>query len=69
MKCKLNFDFVFELLVFNDALRRQVWLGERLDLKCAADFRSMYDDGIQKVRDGITTVEELVRTIPLPEAK
>ncbi len=58
---------IFELLAFNDHLRRQVWQGQPIDLKSISDFRPMLDDAIQKVRDGITTIKEIIRTVPLPE--
>ncbi|MBN2375940.1 MAG: type II/IV secretion system protein [Sedimentisphaerales bacterium] len=58
---------VFELLVFDDYLRREVWQGHALDLKEITNFRPMFDDAIQKVRDGITTLDEVLRTIPLPD--
>jgi len=57
---------VFELLVFDDQLRREVWQGHSLDLKTVSNFYPMFDDSLQKVRDGITTLDEVLRTIPLP---
>jgi len=59
---------VFELLRFNDSLRAGVFRGDRVDLKSVSGFRPMADDAIQKVCDGITTVEEVVRIVPLPES-
>ncbi len=55
---------VFELLAFNDKLRDQVWRGELLELDAVPGFRTMLDDAIDKVRAGITTVEEVLRTVP-----
>lgn len=58
---------VFELLKFNDRLRSGLLRGEVLDLKSVSGFRPMLDDAVRKVCDGITTVEEVVRTVPLPD--
>jgi len=58
---------VFELLKFNDHLRSGVLRGDVLDMKSVSGFRPMLDDAIRKVRDGITTIEEVLRTVPLPD--
>jgi type II secretory ATPase GspE/PulE/Tfp pilus assembly ATPase PilB-like protein len=59
---------VFELLRFNDNLRACVFRGDGVDLKSVSGFRPMIVDALQKVSDGITTIEEVVRIVPLPES-
>jgi general secretion pathway protein E len=58
---------VFELLEFNDRLRSDVLRGDVLDVKSVPGFHPMLDDAIQKVREGITTIEEVLRTVPVPD--
>ncbi len=55
---------VFELLAFNDELRDRVWRGQPLEPDSLPGFRTMLDDAIDKVRAGVTTVEEVLRTVP-----
>ncbi|RCK78361.1 MAG: General secretion pathway protein E [Candidatus Ozemobacter sibiricus] len=61
---------VFELLDFHDALRRLFTRSHgipserELELLLSAH---MYDDALDKVRQGITTIEEVFRAVPLPE--
>ena len=60
---------VFELLRIDAKLRKIITLGETGSaalLPLPAGFRSMYDYAIEKVAQGVTTVEEIVRTIPVP---
>lgn len=60
---------VFELLRIDAKLRKIITLGETGSaalLPLPPGFRSMYDFAIEKVAQGITTVEEIVRTIPVP---
>lgn len=60
---------VFELLRFDARLRRIITSGETgsaATLPLPEGFRCMYDYAIEKVAQGITTVEEIVRTIPVP---
>ncbi len=56
---------IFELLAVNDAMSRAISQGSDLGIlkKVAADagFRSMFEDGLDKVRDGVTTLAEVVR--------
>ncbi|MBU0482377.1 MAG: Flp pilus assembly complex ATPase component TadA [Proteobacteria bacterium] len=56
---------LYEFLVIDDALSRGISHGADLvELKkIAADggFRTMYDDGLEKVRDGVTSLAEVVR--------
>ncbi|MEW6427526.1 MAG: ATPase, T2SS/T4P/T4SS family [Thermodesulfobacteriota bacterium] len=56
---------LFELLVMNEAVCRAVSRGvDLLDLKKVAEqegFRSLYADGIEKVREGMTTFAEVIR--------
>ncbi|MCP4377208.1 MAG: type II/IV secretion system protein, partial [bacterium] len=56
---------VFELLKFNDNLRSIVIRDCVIDMKTIPGFRPMLDDAIQKVCDGITTIEEVLRTVPI----
>jgi type IV pilus assembly protein PilB len=61
---------VFELIPVSDAMRdlvlrhpsaQDVWRQAKSE-----KVRSMYEDGIDKVKAGITTLEELVRVVPVP---
>jgi type II secretory ATPase GspE/PulE/Tfp pilus assembly ATPase PilB-like protein len=58
---------VFELLVMNDRLRGIVVGGASLDqLRTTAQeqgMRLLWQDGVQKVLQGVTTVEELLRVV------
>jgi type IV pilus assembly protein PilB len=58
---------VYELMVMNDRLRALVLAGSSADqIRAAAredGMRTLRDDGVQKVMEGITTVEELLRVI------
>ena len=58
---------VYELMVMNDRLRALVLAGSSADqIRAAAredGMRTLRDDGVQKVMEGITTVEELLRVV------
>ena len=62
---------VFELLVMNDRLRAAVLGGASADqIREAAQekgMRLMWQDGVQKVLEGVTTVEELLRVVFVSE--
>ena len=62
---------VFSLLVMNDRLRGLVLAGASSDqLRAAAvadGMRLLYGDALQKVLDGVTTVEELFRVVRTSE--
>jgi type II secretory ATPase GspE/PulE/Tfp pilus assembly ATPase PilB-like protein len=58
---------VFELLVFDDDLRHKVWSRTSIDLESVAEFSPMISDALQKVRDHVTTLEEVIRTVPIPD--
>ena len=60
---------VFELLRIDAKLRQVITRGETGSaalLPLPAGFRCLYDYAIEKVAQGVTTVEEIVRTIPVP---
>jgi type IV pilus assembly protein PilB len=54
-------------MVMNDRLRALVLAGSSADqIRAAAredGMRTLRDDGVQKVMEGITTVEELLRVV------
>jgi general secretion pathway protein E len=56
---------LFEFLVMNDAISRGVSQGlDLLDLKKIAEqegFRTLFTDGLDKVREGVTTFSEVIR--------
>ena len=58
---------VFQFLVMNDELEQLTAKGATRDeLEAAAmrnGMRSIWDDGLDKVMSGLTTVEELARVI------
>ncbi len=58
---------IFEVLIVNDAIRgaivRRAPRDEILSLARAAGTTAMLEDGIEKVKSGATTVEELLRVI------
>ena len=62
---------VFELMVMNDRLRSLILGGTSSDqLRAAAHedgMRMLREDGIQKVLEGVTTVEELLRVVFVSE--
>ncbi len=59
---------VYEMLVFDDAIRKAIRAGERDDMirsrARSAGMHLMQEDGMQKVKDGVTTLEEVLRVIP-----
>lgn len=60
---------VFELLPFDANLRKIVAtgaIGSAAAVPLPEGFKTMYDFAIEKAAQGITTVEEIVRTIPVP---
>jgi general secretion pathway protein E len=62
---------VFEIMVIEDDLRaavvRKASAGEIRRLGRDLGYRSLRDDGIQKAREGITTVEEVMRAVYVEE--
>ncbi len=58
---------IFEVLVMDDAIRaaivRRATRGEILSLANATGTTTMLQDGIEKVKNGTTTVEELLRVV------
>jgi type II secretory ATPase GspE/PulE/Tfp pilus assembly ATPase PilB-like protein len=58
---------VYELMVMNDRLRALVLAGSSADQIGSGaredGMRTLRDDGVQKVMEGITTVEELLRVV------
>ncbi|MGE5310244.1 MAG: ATPase, T2SS/T4P/T4SS family, partial [Nitrospirota bacterium] len=62
---------IFEMLTINDDLRKLIVRGAA-DTEIAAEarrlgIRDIHADGLFKVRQGLTSVEELMRTAPPPE--
>lgn len=61
---------IFELFVMNDEFRQLVISNfkesEVLNLARAGGMKTLIEDGIEKVRSGITTLEELIRVIGPP---
>jgi len=59
---------VAELLLVNEAIRAMIRAGESTDaireLARARGMRLMYEDGLEKVREGITTYDEILRIVP-----
>jgi type II secretory ATPase GspE/PulE/Tfp pilus assembly ATPase PilB-like protein len=62
---------LFEVLVFTDELRSMVAEGasmvELRQASAAAGMMSLWEDGMQKVAEGITTVEEVMRSCRRPD--
>ena len=56
---------LYEILIINDAISRGISQGvDLIDLRKIAEkqgFKTMYDDGLEKVRAGITTFAEVMR--------
>ncbi|MFZ5760639.1 MAG: GspE/PulE family protein [Thermodesulfobacteriota bacterium] len=56
---------IYELLIMSDALSRAVAkrkdLGELKTIALAEDFQDMYHDGLRKIREGQTTLAEVIR--------
>ena len=57
---------IFELLVPTESMRESLASGIALTGDDDTGFVSMYRDAIERLRDGITTIEEILRGIPLP---
>ncbi len=57
---------IFELMMIDDQIRELIVhrksAGDILEAARATGFRLMREDGIAKVREGITTIDEIVRT-------
>ncbi|NLI75011.1 MAG: type II/IV secretion system protein [Candidatus Riflebacteria bacterium] len=61
---------VFELLDFHDALRRLFARSHGIPSERELELllpAHMFEDALDKVRQGLTTVEEVFRAVPLPE--
>ncbi len=56
---------VFEMLAFDDDLRRGVWEGRPLETESVPGFRPMIADACEKLAAGITTAEEILRIVPV----
>ena len=56
---------IFELLVFNDRIRNliigKVSAEEMRNQACSSGMLTLREYGIQKIREGLTTVEEVLR--------
>ncbi|TAN42298.1 MAG: response regulator [Nitrospirae bacterium] len=61
---------IFELFVMNDEFRHMISTdyreSELLNLSRLGGMRTLIEDGIEKVRSGITTLEELLRVVGPP---
>jgi type IV pilus assembly protein PilB len=59
---------VAELLTINESIRGMIRAGESIDaireLARVRGMRLMHEDGLDKVRNGITTYEEVLRIVP-----
>ncbi|MFN3286361.1 MAG: type II secretion system ATPase GspE, partial [bacterium] len=62
---------VYELLVVTDRIRervvRRASANEIRDVARSEGFRTMRDDGIRKVLEGVTTIEEILRVVYVTE--
>ncbi len=61
---------VFELLDFHDALRRLFARSHGIPSERELELllpAPMFEDALDKVRRGVTTIEEIYRVVPLPE--
>jgi type IV pilus assembly protein PilB len=62
---------VYELLVVTDRIRelvvRRAPANEVRDAARSEGFRTMRDDGVQKVLEGVTTIEEILRVVYVTE--
>jgi type IV pilus assembly protein PilB len=60
---------VYEFLVFDEAVREAVRTGQNSDsirnVLRAAGLRLMQDDALDKIQQGITSVEEIARVVPV----
>lgn len=50
-------------LILHNPSRNEIWAQARKD-----GAQSMFEDGIEKVLNGVTTLDELLRVVPVPEA-
>jgi type IV pilus assembly protein PilB len=64
---------IFEILAVDGPIREAVFAGSRADEICdiarRSGFRTMLDDAIDKVRKGLTTLEEIRREVPAESTK
>lgn len=56
---------VFELLTVSRDRAANPWHGVEVDVRAAAGFRPMCEHAVQKIVEGITTVEEVLRNVPI----
>ncbi len=63
---------IFELLLLDDPIRDSTHTGARPEeirrIARASGFRTMQESAVEKVREGLTSVEELLRVIPCETA-
>ncbi len=61
---------IFELLICDDALRAAIRSGLRedeiRDQARSRGIRMLYEDAVDKVRSGLTTLDEVARVVPFP---
>jgi len=61
---------IFEVLIMNDGIRQVITGGckesEVFNLARASGMRTLMEDGLEKVRAGVTTLEEILRVIGPP---
>jgi type IV pilus assembly protein PilB len=64
---------IYELLLIEGQIRHAIHSGSRIEevsaLARGAGFRSMQEDALEKVKDGLTTLEEVQRVVPSDSAK
>ena len=64
---------VFEMLLFDEPIREAIRTGRPPDqLRAVAQgsgMRTMQEDGLEKVRQGMTTLKELLRVVPFEQSK
>jgi hypothetical protein len=64
---------IYELLVIEGQIRDAIHSSARAEEICGlargGGFRSMQDDALQKVKEGLTTLEEVQRVVPFDSIK
>ncbi len=61
------FEFIKTSRTIEDLIIKNPSSGQVWELACKEGARPMFEDGIEKVRNGITTIDELIRVVEPPE--
>jgi type IV pilus assembly protein PilB len=64
---------IFEMMVLDDPIRASIrgtgGPDELRAIACSSGMKSMQEDALEKVRDGLTTMQEILRVVPFEQSR